>query len=675
MKKHLRLSTIQIQILSLFTAFSFIIAAISSSAIYLVIVRNYTETFHERVGNVVLAAAPGVDGDVLDAIYASPETTLTEYELVRKQLFSAYENIAGAEDLYTMRMNENGDIVFIVEGSYDDDIAAAGEVYTDATETLKSAFSSTAPVTIEEEVYTDQWGTFLSAYAPIYRSDGSVAAMLGVDMSAESLQHERRQAFWVVLLIFAVSIPVGMVAGYLVGASVSKPILNLRDDLAVLSRGQIPDDVEEDLTIIKSGELGEIGQYFTQMRRYIANIAQAAHAIAKGDLSLDIKPTSDQDQLATAFAMMTDSLRGQIRSVSENAGGLKKNAFELSTASREARTATEAISHTMEQVSESSVNQSSELVSAAQAMDQMEVTIESIASGAVDQSRSIAEMTQLFGELNTAIETVSGSVLQMVESSSRAIISAAEGSETVEKTIIGMDSIMEKVSMTTHQVMEMKARSEQINDILETIQNIASQTNMLALNAAIEAARAGEAGKGFAVVAAEVRHLADESMTASKGISGLIVDIQSAISRTVSAMNDGENEVRKGQILAKDAGASLTHLKQSNEDVRQQTRLVRTAVQHMQKLSQDLANQSISVSAVVEENTASTEQMSANSKDITGTIKGIARMGEENSALTQEATASTMDLSTQVEQVRISAGALQQMAEDLSNIVDHFKLE
>ena len=103
-------------------------------------------------------------------------------------------------------------------------------------------------------------------------------------------------------------------------------------------------------------------------------------------------------------------------------------------------------------------------------------------------------------------------------------------------------------------------RSEQIGDIVETIDSIASQTNLLALNAAIEAARAGEHGKGFAVVAVEVRNLAEQSRQATAQVKAILSDIQNATNATVMATEEGTKGVEEGVRLAVQTQSAIEQL-------------------------------------------------------------------------------------------------------------------
>ncbi|POO56665.1 methyl-accepting chemotaxis protein [Agrobacterium rosae] len=184
---------------------------------------------------------------------------------------------------------------------------------------------------------------------------------------------------------------------------------------------------------------------------------------------------------------------------------------------------------------------------------------------------------------------------------------AREANQAVRITQKSADSSGTVVKNAIDAMGRIEDASKKIEQIIETIDDIAFQTNLLALNAGIEAARAGEAGKGFAVVAQEVRELAQRSADAAREIKTLI--------------NQSTNEVGTGALLVQEAGQVLS----------------------------DISTQIVVVSQHVETIATATADQASALQEVNGSVNQMDQMTQQNAAMAEESSAATQMLSEEVE--------------------------
>jgi methyl-accepting chemotaxis protein len=485
------------------------------------------------------------------------------------------------------------------------------------------------------------------------------------------------QASLITFAAIALAIVLGIVLGVVISRTITNPLKTAVDVAESLSVGNLVrdmSDAQKDRVRLRKDEIGDLGKAFDRLINYMQAMGNAASAIAENDLTVEVKPVSDRDELGNAFKQMIQSLYQAVSQVAMNADSLSAASSQLSSAASQAGQAAGQISTTVQQVALGNSQQTASVTRTTNSVEQLAHAIDGVARGAQEQAQAVIKTAQITGQITQSIQQVSGNAQSVTRNSATAADSARKGTRTVEETVQGMHAIQAKVNLSAQKVQEMGQRSEQIGAIVDTIEDIASQTNLLALNAAIEAARAGEHGKGFAVVAEEVRKLAEKSTTATKEIGSLIKGIQKTVQEAVTAMNEGSKEVESGVKLANQAGQALSEILDAAEMVLSQAREAEQAAMQMTGASVELVNSSESVSAVVEENSAATEQMAASSSEVTQAIENIAAVSEENSASVEEVSASVEEMSAQVEEVAASAESLADMADKLQQVVAMFKL-
>ncbi|MFN8631686.1 MAG: methyl-accepting chemotaxis protein [Chloroflexota bacterium] len=303
------------------------------------------------------------------------------------------------------------------------------------------------------------------------------------------------------------------------------------------------------------------------------------------------------------------------------------------------------------------------------------LVIESVSHGAADTSDAVGRVMDAVAAMQTALDASDRATEDLKPANERAYRALEKVTHAVDDNASGMARIKTAVDQSAVKVAELGAKGDQIGAIVETIDDIAAQTNLLALNAAIEAARAGEAGKGFAVVADEVRKLAERSGRATKEIAALIEEVQRGTQDAVLAMQAGSAQVDEGLATGRAQAQSVVEVDAAAAVRNEALDRVYAALKAIASAAGQVSASSDAIGAVVQQTVSDAATMAGDADAVTRSIQSIAAVSQENSAAAQEVSAATQEMSAQAEEVVASAATLADMASQLDALVARFVLE
>lgn len=314
--------------------------------------------------------------------------------------------------------------------------------------------------------------------------------------------------------------------------------------------------------------------------------------ISKGDLTLRIEASSNDEigDMAKHFNTFVETLHTALKKVAESSNNVSSEAMLLDSAAEQM----------------------------ASGIEQASAQVNSVAAASEEMSSTSSEITQ--------------NCVMVAKGSENANDSAMSGASIVQETIVVMNHINERVKESASIIKKLGTRSEQIDEVIGLINEIADQTNLLALNAAIEAARAGEHGRGFAVVADEVRKLAERTTEATREIGSTIQAMQVETKNAVVSMEEGVVEVEKGTDEAAKSEGAL----------------------------KDILSQVGTVTSEINQIAVAIEQQTATTNEISGSIQQFSSLMH--------------DMSKRVQDNANAASHLANLSKDLEGLVGQFRV-
>ncbi len=415
----------------------------------------------------------------------------------------------------------------------------------------------------DTRAFLSEFGNLLTAYE---KEQNEVLAR-----RTELSDRETRIAQLSIIVGNVVALVLALIAGYWLTRNISAPLRELTKATEKVTEGDLSGYVVIDS---RQDEIGVLSRALERMTEALRSMARNAESIAIGDLRAEVIPQSDRDVLGNAFARMSKDLRKQIGELIDGASALSAAAGEIVASSSQ------------------------------------------LAASATQSAAAVSETTTTVEEVRQTAQLASQKARLVSESAQNAVAVSETGRKSTRDAEAGMARIRQQMEAIASSMGQLSEQSQAVGQIIATVEDIATQSNLLAVNAAIEAAKAGEHGKGFGVVAQEVKSLAEQSRQATTQVRNILRDIQRATGIAVMATEEGGKVVDAGTRQTEAAGGAIAALGGSvNEAAQAALQIAASSQQQLVGVDQ-VAGAMVSINEASVQNVASANQLEVTARGI-----------------------------------------------------------
>lgn len=255
-----------------------------------------------------------------------------------------------------------------------------------------------------------------------------------------------------------------------------------------------------------------------------------------------------------------------------------------------------------------------------------------LAGSAAGAAAAVIETTTTLQEVRQTAEIASQKAKVVADSAHRAAQNSDNGRKSTEDVAAGMNLIRQQMEAIAASMVRLSEQSQTIGQIIASVDDLASQSNLLAVNAAIEAAKAGEHGRGFGVVAQEVKSLAEQSRQATNQVRTILSDIQKATTAAVMATEQGAKAVANGERQTEVARESIQALAGSVIEASQAATQIAASSQEQLVGVNQLATSMENTRQSSAQNVAGAKQLETAARDLNELGQQLQQMVERNAA-------------------------------------------